>query len=82
MATTLTGKGQVTIPKHILDALGLQPGSKVEFSVNAGGELVLRTPRRRVGRTRVHSDRFDAVRGQAEVRWRTDDLMGLLRPDC
>ncbi len=28
-----------------------------------------------------YTDRFDAVRGQADVAWRTDDLMKLLRSD-
>lgn len=40
MATTLTSKGQVTIPKRIRDALHLLPGATVEFSVNAGGDVV------------------------------------------
>jgi antitoxin PrlF len=80
MATTLTSKGQVTIPKHIRDALRLQPGAAVDFSVNASGEVVLHPPRPpRKGAAR--KDRFDAVRGRADVRWRTDDLMKLLRAE-
>jgi antitoxin PrlF len=80
MTTTLTSKGQVTIPKRIRDALGLQPGAAVEFSVNAGGEVVLHPPRppKRGGQRK---DRFDAVRGRADVRWRTDELMKLLRAE-
>jgi len=78
MATTLTSKGQVTIPKRIRDALRLQPGAAVEFSVNAGGEVVLHPPRpSRKGSP--PKDRFDAVRGRADVHWRTDELMKLLR---
>ena len=82
MATTLTSKGQVTIPKRIRDALRLLPGSAVEFSVNAGGEVVLHPPRlSQGGQGRVRKDRFDAVRGRADVPWRTDELMKLLRAD-
>jgi len=78
MATTLTSKGQVTIPTRIRDALLLQPGAAVEFSVNAGGEVVLHPPRpTRKGGPR--KGRFDAVRGRADMRWRTDELMKLLR---
>jgi AbrB family looped-hinge helix DNA binding protein len=46
MATTLTSKGQVTIPKRIRDALQLLPGTAVEFSVNATGDVVLRPAHR------------------------------------
>ena len=45
MAPRLTSKGQVTMPKRIRDALHLLPGTSVEFSVNAGGEVVLQPQR-------------------------------------
>ena len=41
MSTTLTIKGQVTIPKQIRDALGLHPGMPVDFAVNQDGEVVI-----------------------------------------
>ena len=37
MAVSITSKGQVTIPKRVRDALGITPGSKVEFDVAGGG---------------------------------------------
>jgi antitoxin PrlF len=78
MHTTITSKGQVTIPKHIRDALRLQPGAAVAFSVNADGEVVIQP----AGKTRPQGpDRFDAARGKATVKWRTDELMELLRGD-
>lgn len=81
MATTLTSKGQVTIPKRIRDSMQLVPGAAVEFSVNAAGEVVLH-PARSAGRGRNPTrDRFDAVRGRADVPWRTDALMKLLRTE-
>ena len=79
--TTLTSKGQVTIPKRIRDELSLLPGAPVEFSVNAAGEVVIHRPRPAKGARRPPKDRFDAVRGRADVRWRTDDLMKLLRTE-
>ncbi len=79
MPTALTSKGQVTIPKRIRDALQLLPGVPVEFSVNASGEVVLHPAHE--GRHGVRTDRFDAVRGRADIKWRTDDLMKLLRSD-
>lgn len=76
MATTLTSKGQVTIPKQIRDALNLAPGSSVEFAVNKEGEVVIHKVGARPSRK---PDRFEAARGKADVKWRTDELMALLR---
>jgi antitoxin PrlF len=61
MATTLTIKGQVTIPKCIRDAMHLVPGAPVEFSVNAAGEVVLHPARPAGGARNPTRDRFDAV---------------------
>ena len=77
MNTTLTSKGQVTVPKHVRDSMQLLPGMAVEFTVNGAGEVVLRQARVSAPK----KDRFDAARGSADVRWRTKDLMKLLRPD-
>ena len=75
METTLTSKGQVTIPKHIRDSLSLEPGCKLIFDVNKDGELVLRpeSPRR--------PDRFDRAVGAAESKLgcSTDEYMEFLR---
>jgi len=78
MSTTLTSKGQVTIPKQIRDALGLTPGSTVDFAVNREGEIILHKAGARPPRKR---DRFEQVRGKADIKWRTDQLMALLRGD-
>lgn len=77
MANTLTSKGQVTIPKPIRDALQLAPGSAIEFSVNAQGEVVLHSANAKPAKR--GKDRFEAARGKADVKWRTDELMALLR---
>ena len=76
MSTTLTVKGQVTIPKRIRDALSLAPGCSVDFAVNREGEVVIQ----KVGARPSHKpDRFEVARGKADVKWRTADLMALLR---
>jgi antitoxin PrlF len=41
MSTTLTAKGQVTIPKPNRHAMGLNPGTSIDFVVNRNGEVVL-----------------------------------------
>ncbi len=38
----LTGKGQVTIPKAVRNALQLHSGIKLEFIITEKGELLLR----------------------------------------
>lgn len=75
--STMTSKGQVTIPKTIRDALGLTPGSEVIFDVSADGAVLVRGK----PRAAAAKDRFEAVRGKADIAWRTDDLMRLLRGD-
>lgn len=79
MSTTLTIKGQITIPKHIRDALGLKPGIPVDVAVNDEGHVVIRpapvAPKRK-------ADRFEAARGKADVKWRTQELMALLRGEA
>lgn len=75
--STMTSKGQVTIPKAIREALGLKPGSEVIFDVGGDGAVILRG-KPRAARVK---DRFAAVRGKADIAWRTDELMHLLRGD-
>jgi AbrB family looped-hinge helix DNA binding protein len=39
--STLTSKGQVTIPKKIRERLGLRVGTRLEFRIDAQGKLVV-----------------------------------------
>ncbi len=79
MPTTLTSKGQVTIPKRIRDALSLNPGCLVDFALTGNGDVVIH---KAGARPESKPDRFDAARGKADVKWRTDDLMALLRGEA
>jgi antitoxin PrlF len=49
MAAIVSEKGQVVIPLAVRKALGIQPGSRIEFELS-GGEAKLRVLRRRVSR--------------------------------
>jgi AbrB family looped-hinge helix DNA binding protein len=49
MATTVSSKGQVVIPKPVRTALGILPGVQVEFHVT-GAEARLRVVRGKVSR--------------------------------
>lgn len=76
MATTMTVKGQVTIPKRVREALRLAPGDGVDFDVNRDGDVIVH---KAGGRCRGARDGFESMRGKAQVKWRTDELMALLR---
>ena len=79
MATNLTSKGQVTIPKRIRDSLNLQPGMQVEFDVNSQGEVVIRALAPAKAKRRV-ADRFEAARGSATIKYpSTEEYMKMLR---
>jgi len=84
MATSMTVKGQVTIPKRIRDLLGLKPGDPVEFFFDEQGEVVLRRagdPYRAIA-TPVVPDRFDRARGSADIKFSsTAECMKFLRGD-
>jgi AbrB family looped-hinge helix DNA binding protein len=40
IGATLTSKGQITIPKEVRDALGLDAGDRVYFQVREGGAVM------------------------------------------
>jgi len=41
MFSTLTSKGQLTVPKKIREWLGLQTGDRIHFMVNEAGKVEL-----------------------------------------
>ncbi len=46
--TTISSKGQVTVPRDIRERLGLQAGDKVAWSMLSNGTVVLRPRTRRL----------------------------------
>lgn len=74
MATTVTSKGQVTIPKSVRDHLGIVPGSQVDFRRADDGGIVIE----KADGPRPPS-RFAKARGSAGPGMSTDELMALLR---
>jgi len=77
MSTTVTAKGQVTIPKPVRDLLGIAPGSKVVFRRTADGSVVLV----RADEERPLS-RFAKLRGHAGKGLGTDAIMALTRGEA
>jgi AbrB family looped-hinge helix DNA binding protein len=47
--TTMTVKGQVTVPKEFRDAFGLKPGERVDFVAERDGVKIVKARRRRKG---------------------------------
>jgi AbrB family looped-hinge helix DNA binding protein len=74
MATSVTSKGQVTIPKPIRDRLGIKPGNTVEFELAPDGRVTMV----KVGGQR-RANRFDALRGRAGAGLSTAEIMALTR---
>jgi AbrB family looped-hinge helix DNA binding protein len=73
--STMTVKGQVTIPKEFRDAFGWKAGDPVGFVQEDDGVHIVRAERRGRGR--------DVVEGLKRARWNrklsTDRLMAMTR---
>jgi AbrB family looped-hinge helix DNA binding protein len=76
MSTTVTSKGQVTIPKAVRDRLNLKPGSTVDFELDENGSVVLKKAGRK---SVVPRSRFDRILGIAPTDMTTDEIMALMR---
>lgn len=71
----VTTKGQVTIPRHVREALGITPNSEVDFVRQEDGSyrLVKKTA------PADRPSRFARLRGVATVKMSTDEIMALTR---
>lgn len=78
MPMKVTAKGQVTIPKRIRDMLGIQPGSKVAFTLAEDGSVTL-SKCDEDHASRGHPNRFAALRGSSSSGMSTDEIMSLMR---
>ena len=72
----VTTKGQVTIPQHIREKLGILPATEIEFVEEKDRVYIVKKedPENR-------NNRFRKVRGVATVRMTTDEIMALTRKD-
>ncbi len=71
----VTGKGQVTIPKDLRDALGIGAGTEVEFDLHED-TIVVRKSDRGPSRGRRLAER---LKGRGDVAMTTDEIMALTR---
>jgi antitoxin PrlF len=72
----VTSKGQVTIPLAVRRKLGIEPGSEVEFELDAQGARLVRAKTAR-GKAVVRR-----MRGRGTVAMSTDEIMALTRGDA
>lgn len=71
----VTTKGQVTIPKQIRDALGIEPGDEIAFEEAESGYTI----QKKEPTTADGEDPFEKYRGSAESGEAMPDRMRLLR---
>ncbi|MFB6100811.1 MAG: AbrB/MazE/SpoVT family DNA-binding domain-containing protein [Candidatus Nanohalobium sp.] len=70
--TSVTGKGQVTIPKDIRERAGIKPGDDLQFKL-VDGELKVEK--------KVEENPFSEWRGSLDTDKSTDEIMEELRGD-
>jgi antitoxin PrlF len=74
MSTTVTSKGQVTIPKPVRDLLGIGPGSVINFERAQDGRIVLVKVEKK-----TQPNRFARLRGHAGKGLSTAEIMAMTR---
>jgi antitoxin PrlF len=75
--TTITSKGQVTLPKAVREAAGIKPGDKVVVRATASGGIYIEKP----GTLRAYDARLHALANRRLIRdgMTTDEFMEFSR---
>ena len=77
----ITSKGQVTIPQEIRNRLGLLPHTEVLFEL-AGDHARIRKAKCQPGVSARARLTIEALRGTADSRMNTDEIMALTRGEA
>jgi AbrB family looped-hinge helix DNA binding protein len=78
MATNVTIKGQVTIPKDVREAAGIKPGDRVEVRATAAGSVIVE----KAGKRTDYKARLYALAREQPIKGiTTEELMELTRGD-
>jgi antitoxin PrlF len=76
MATTVTVKGQVTLPKSVRDATGIKPGDRVDVRATASGAVLVE----KSGLRHDYKTRLYALAKRRPIRGTTtDEIMQMSR---
>ena len=76
MHSTVTSKGQITLPKWVRDLLEIAPGSAIDFERAADGRIVLVK-----AKAQAEPSRLARLRGHAGKGLSTDEIIAMLRHD-
>lgn len=77
MNTTVTSKGQVTLPKEIRDAAGIKPGDEVVVRVTASGGIFIG----KSGSDAEYLKKLQEIAKHYPISGTTDEIMLELRGD-
>jgi len=79
MATTVTVKGQVTLPKSVREAAGIKAGDSVDVRNGSGGAVIIE----KSGASEAYAARIRAVADRRLIRdgLSTDEFMKMMRGD-
>ncbi len=69
----VTTKGQVTIPRHIREKLGIVPHTDIDFKEENGKFYIVKTSKTK------RTDKFKKFRGIAQAQMTTDEILSLTR---
>ncbi len=72
----VTTKGQVTIPQHIREKLGITPAAEVDVIEEKDRVYIVKKKDKP-----VRNSKFRTLRGSAAVKMTTDEIMALTRGD-
>ncbi len=72
----ITNKGQITIPEHIREKLGITPGSDVDFFQEGNRVYLIK---KKILSSK--KNKFRRFRGIATIKMTTDEIMSLTRGD-
>ena len=73
MTSTISAKGQITVPKAVRNKLGLRPGARVEFELTAEGVLLRKGQR---GGVRAVDRVLGILKREAPTDSLVDDMRG------